>query len=111
MYEGAKEFTCESDENYEEQTASALAEVKFSVGDNMQKILLSMVIFPLLFLSGCSKEIAGGAAVGVGAAGAAYEYQNKRTMDALEEDFKAGRITEGEYIRRKEEVKSRSIVY
>lgn len=69
------------------------------------------MIFPLLFLSGCSKEMAGGAAVGVGAAGAAYEYQNKRTMDALEEDFKAGRITEDEYNRRKEEVKSRSLVY
>lgn len=55
--------------------------------------------------------MAGGAAVGVGAAGAAYEYQNKRTMDALEEDFKAGRITEDEYNRRKEEVKSRSLVY
>jgi uncharacterized membrane protein len=93
------------------QTTSALAEVKSNVGENMKKILLSIMIFPLLFLSGCSKEMAGGAAVGVGAAGAAYEYQNKRTMDALEEDFKAGRITEDEYNRRKEEVKSRSLVY
>ncbi|WP_459944433.1 DUF1707 domain-containing protein [Desulfocastanea catecholica] len=77
----------------------------------MKKILWSIMIVPLLFLSSCSKEMAGGAAVGVGAAGAAYEYQNKRTMDALEEDFRAGRITEEEYNRRKEEVKSRSIVY
>ncbi len=77
----------------------------------MKKILLSIMILPLLFLSGCSKEMAGGAAVGVGAAGAAYEYQNKRTMDALEEDYRAGRITEDEYNRRKEEVKNRSLVY
>ena len=69
------------------------------------------MVFPLMFLTGCSKEMAGGAAVGVGAAGAAYEYQNKRTMDALEEDYKSGRITEDEYNRRKEEVESRSLVY
>jgi uncharacterized membrane protein len=77
----------------------------------MKNLLFLIMIVPLLFLSSCSKEGVGGAAVGVGAAGAAYEYQNKRTMDALKEDLEAGRISEDEYNRRKEEVEGRSIVY
>lgn len=77
----------------------------------MKNLLFLIVIIPLLFLSSCSKEVVGGAAVGVGAAGAAYEYQNKRTMDALKEDLEAGRISEDEYNRRKKEVEGRSIVY
>jgi uncharacterized membrane protein len=77
----------------------------------MKNLLFLIMIIPLLFLSSCSKEGVGGAAVGVGAAGAAYEYQNKRSMDALKEDLEAGRITEEEYNRRKEEIEGRSIVY
>jgi uncharacterized membrane protein len=77
----------------------------------MKNLLFLIMIIPLLFLSSCSKEGVGGAAVGVGAAGAAYEYQNKRTMDALKEDLEAGRISEDEYNRRKKEVEGRSVVY
>jgi uncharacterized membrane protein len=77
----------------------------------MKNLLFLIMIVPLLFLSSCSKEGVGGAAVGVGAAGAAYEYQNKRTMDALKEDLEAGRISEDEYNRRKKEVEGRSVVY
>jgi len=59
-------------------------------------------------LTGCStREVATGAAAG----GAAYEYSNKRAMDALEEDYKAGRITQEEYERRKKEIEERSVVY
>jgi hypothetical protein len=53
----------------------------------------------------------GGAAIGAGAAGAAYEYQNKKAIEQLEDDLEAGRISKEEYFRRKEEIKSKSIVY
>jgi len=61
--------------------------------------------------AGCSRGFVGGAAVGAGGAGAAYEYSNKKALDALEEDFKAGRIDKNEYMRRKSEIESRSLVY
>jgi uncharacterized membrane protein len=77
----------------------------------MKGFLLMLMILPLLFLSSCSRGAVGGAAVGAGATGAAYEYQNKRALEALDEDFRAGRITQEEYDRRKQEIKSRSIVY
>jgi len=53
----------------------------------------------------------GGAAVGAAGVGAAYEYQNKKQMDRLEEDFKAGNISKEEYLKRKEDIKSGSIIY
>ncbi len=53
----------------------------------------------------------GGAAIGAAGVGAAYEYQNKKQMDRLEEDFKAGNITKEEYLKRKEDIKSGSIIY
>lgn len=52
----------------------------------------------------------GGAAVGAGAAGAAYEYQNKMALESLEDDWKAGRISKDEYLRRKKEIEKRSLV-
>jgi uncharacterized membrane protein len=59
-------------------------------------------------IAGCStREVATGAAAG----GAAYEYSNKRAMDALEQDYKSGRITKEEYERRKKEIEQRSLVY
>jgi hypothetical protein len=58
--------------------------------------------------SACStKEVVGGAAIG----GAAYEYSNKRAMDALKDDYDAGRINNDEYDRRKKEIEKRSLVY
>jgi len=61
--------------------------------------------------SGCSRDMLGGAALGAAGAGAAYEYQNKRQMDRLEADFKAGRISKEEYYQRKEDIKRGSIIY
>lgn len=59
-------------------------------------------------LGACStREIATGAAVG----GAGYEYSNKRAMDEIKDDLKAGRITQEEYDRRKKEIEGRSIIY
>jgi hypothetical protein len=58
--------------------------------------------------TGCStRGVVAGAAVG----GAAYEYSNKRAMDALEADYAAGRITQDEYERRKDEIEGRSLLY
>lgn len=76
----------------------------------MRKYFLyaTMALLPALVLSACStREVATGAAAGA----AAYEYSNKRAMDALEEDYQAGRISLEEYERRKEEIEARSLVY
>ena len=70
-----------------------------------------IALFSIALLQGCSKEMIGGAAVGAAGVGAAYEYQNKKQMDRLEEDFKAGNITKEEYLKRKEDIKSGSIIY
>lgn len=77
----------------------------------MKKYFILLLIFPLLLAIGCSRGAIGGAAVGAGAAGAAYEYQNKMALENLEDDWKAGRISKDEYLRRKEEIKKRSLVY
>lgn len=75
------------------------------------KIYLTMGLLALsaaLALAGCStREVVAGAAAG----GAAYEYSNKRAMDALKEDYEAGRIDLQEYERRKREIEQRSLVY
>ena len=77
----------------------------------MYRLLILAMIVSLFFMSGCSRGFAGGAALGAGAAGAAYEYSNKRALDNLEEDFRAGKITAEEYQRRKKEIEDRSLVY
>ena len=74
-------------------------------------VIIFLACFSLSTLQGCSKEMIGGAAVGAAGVGAAYEYQNKKQMDRLEEDFKAGNITKEEYLKRKEDIKSGSIIY
>jgi hypothetical protein len=56
-------------------------------------------------LGGCA-AVAGGAAGGA----AGYEYSNKRAMDELEADYRAGRISKEEYFQRKEEIDKRSVV-
>ena len=62
-------------------------------------------------MAGCSKDLVGGAVLGGDGVGAAYEYQNKRQMDMLEEDFKSGRIDKEEYLKRKEQISKGSIIY
>lgn len=74
-------------------------------------ILTIFAIMLVIGVSGCSREFVGGAAVGAGGAGAAYEYQNKQALDELEDDFKAGKITKDEYLRRKKEIQEKSLVY
>ena len=59
---------------------------------------------------GCSSK-AGNVAVGAGAAGAAYEYSNKRSVDQLEQDVKEGKISREEYDRRRKDIEDKSLVY
>jgi hypothetical protein len=68
---------------------------------------LAAFVSSATLVGACStREIASG---GVGGA-AGYEYSNKRAMDELDADYKAGRISQEEYDRRKEEIEKRSIV-
>jgi uncharacterized membrane protein len=61
---------------------------------------------------GCaSRNAVGGALVGGAAVGGAYEYQNKRALDALEDEYRQGLITGAEYERRKAEISRRSLIY
>ena len=77
----------------------------------MKGFILLALIVPLLFLSGCGRGTVGGAAIGAGAAGAAYEYQHRQALRELDEEFRAGRITQEEYERRKSEIQRRSLIY
>ncbi|HEU4342087.1 MAG TPA: hypothetical protein VFU31_10995 [Candidatus Binatia bacterium] len=60
---------------------------------------------------GCSPEFWGGAATGALGAGAGYEYNAKRQMDKLEDDYKSGRIGHEEYLERKRQIERGSIIY
>lgn len=65
----------------------------------------------VLVPAGCDRKFVGGAAVGAAGAGAAYEYQNREAIKQFDEDLAAGRISQEEYDRRKEEIEKRSFVY
>jgi hypothetical protein len=72
---------------------------------------LSWLALAALFLgvlSGC--EFLGGAAVGAGAAGGAYEIRAERALDELEDDYRAGRIDREEYLKRKREIERGSVL-
>lgn len=74
-------------------------------------VVLLTVMLAAFTAAGCStKEVAGGL-LGGAAVGGAYEYQNKRAIEDLNEDLEQGRITEEEYQRRREEIERRSVVY
>jgi hypothetical protein len=53
----------------------------------------------------------GGAAVGAAGTSTAYEVQNKKALEDLDEAFGEGRISREEYLRRKHEIEKRSAVY
>lgn len=71
-------------------------------------IVIAMATMLVLGTVGCSSK-AGNIAIGAGAAGTAYEYQNKRAMDELNQEYQAGKISKEEYERRKLEIEKRSI--
>jgi len=83
----------------------------------MKSIAISAATLVLILAAststtGClSRSAAGGAVVGGAAIGGAYEYQNKRALDALEDEYRQGLITRSEYERRKDEISRRSLIY
>jgi len=60
-------------------------------------------------ITGC--KFAAGDATGALATGAGYEYNSKRQMDQLEDDYRNERISRSEYERRKSQIERGSIVY
>lgn len=72
---------------------------------------LGLALVAALAVAGCSRSFVGGAAVGAGTAGVAYEVYNKEKLDDIEDDYRAGRIDREEYQRRRDEVGDRSLVY
>ena len=58
---------------------------------------------------GC--EFVAGAGTGALATGAGYEYQAKQQLDKLDEEYKNERISREEYLKRKGQIESGSIIY
>ena len=79
----------------------------------MKKLFAILIIIGVLSTGmwGCSGRFWGGAATGVVGTGAAYEIQNKRQMDELEKEYKAGQISQEEYEARKKQIGKGSIFY
>jgi hypothetical protein len=75
----------------------------------MKKYLPAILVVIGLSQWGC--EFLGGAAVGSLATGAGYEYNSKRQMDRLEDDYRHERISPGEYEKRKSQIEKGSIIY
>ena len=75
----------------------------------MKKAIL-MLLGSSLLLTGCSGQFWGGtAAGGLGAAGA-YEYSANRQTKRIDDDLKAGKITQEEYNIRKDQIKRGSVL-
>jgi hypothetical protein len=74
----------------------------------MKKYVVSL-IFMSLSQWGC--QFLGGAAVGSLATGAGYEFNAKRQMDKLEDDYKRERISRREYETRRRQIEGGSIIY
>ena len=70
-------------------------------------LILTLLMLGLLLpvMTGC------GVFVGAAGAGAGYEYQNKKQLELLEDDYKAGNIDKEEYLKRKKDIESGSIIY
>ena len=73
----------------------------------MKTVIRGLVLAVLMAtgLNGCML------AVGAGATGGAYEYQNKQALERLEQQYEAGEISKEEYLRRKKEIEEGSAVY
>ena len=82
---------------------------KYMINNCLRVFLLAVLVG--FSQAGCSGQFLGGAAAGAVGAGAAYEIQNKRQMDHLEEDYKKGNITREEYEARKKQIEKGSVFY
>lgn len=74
-----------------------------------QIFTVAAILLVAALTAGCSSK-AGNVAIGAGAAGAAYEYQNKQAMEGLDRERQAGKISQEEYDRRKREIEKRSVI-
>lgn len=72
--------------------------------------LTVVIFFSLICLAGCG-SFWKGAAVGAVGVGAVDAYSAKKQMDALEADYKAGKITQQEYEARKDQIRKGSLIY
>lgn len=73
---------------------------------NLRNLLgLVIMLFAFGSLAGCWLL------AGAGATGGAYEYQHKKQLDKLEEDFSKGNITRDEYLKRKKQIEEGSVIY
>ena len=77
----------------------------------MKKAIYALLITGAFFQAGCSPQFWGGAAVGALGAGGGYEYNSKRQMDRLEDDYRAGRMNREEYQDRKQQIERGSLIY
>lgn len=69
-----------------------------------------VIFLPVIVLSGCG-SFWKGAAVGAVGVGAVDAVSAKSQMDRLDEDYKAGKITQQEYEIRRDQVKKGSLIY
>lgn len=67
-------------------------------------------VLSIILLTGCSSAFWGGAAGGVVGTGAGYEYNANKELSRIEEQYKAGTITEAEYNARKDQIKRMSVI-
>ncbi|MCE3242170.1 MAG: hypothetical protein K0Q83_2677 [Deltaproteobacteria bacterium] len=77
----------------------------------MKRAIYALLFTAALAQAGCSPQFWGGTAVGALGAGGGYEYNNKRQMDKLEDDFRAGRMGREEYEDRKRQIERGSLIY
>ena len=77
----------------------------------MKNVIYAILVSVALMQAGCSPQFWGGAAVGALGAGGGYEYQSKRQMDRLEDDYRAGRMGREEYQDRKQQIERGSLIY
>jgi hypothetical protein len=73
------------------------------------KAIATFLLLGSLALGGC--EFVAGAATGALATGAGYEFNAKRQMDRLENDFRRERIGRREYEARRHQIERGSIIY
>jgi hypothetical protein len=73
------------------------------------KGLTTLLLLGSLALGGC--EFMAGAATGALATGAGYEFNAKRQMDRLEDDYRGERISRREYEKRKNQIERGSVIY
>jgi hypothetical protein len=73
------------------------------------KGVATLLLLGCLGLAGC--EFAAGAATGALATGAGYEFNAKRQMDRLDDDYRHERISRREYERRKSQIERGSVIY